>query len=85
MYCLYDNCLCNDSTKTKCIVLYDNCYVMIPGKPNVLFVYESAYPSHIENIYKFKDFLEYNCLLNTKLDLIDIPKTDSMVSMLSII
>lgn len=46
---------------------------------NILFVYDSSYPSHIENIYKFKQFLEEECYVTTKLDLIDIPQTESMV------
>uniref|UniRef100_A0A1B6KDR1 SEFIR domain-containing protein n=1 Tax=Graphocephala atropunctata TaxID=36148 RepID=A0A1B6KDR1_9HEMI len=46
--------------------------------PVVLFIYESSYPSHIETIYKFREFLQDNCYIEPKLDLIDISKTDSM-------
>lgn len=66
------------------MLICDNYYSVL-GKPTVLFVYESAYPSHIENIYKCKEFLDCNCLIDTKLDLIDIPKSDSKVSLLLII
>lgn len=57
-----------------------NCLILDSGQPpSALFVYESCYPSHIENIYKFKEFLEENCYISPKLDLIEIPKTDSKV------
>ncbi|KAG8331028.1 hypothetical protein J6590_050414, partial [Homalodisca vitripennis] len=46
--------------------------------PIVLFIYESSYPSHIENIYKFREFLQDNCYIEPRLDLLDISKTESM-------